>query len=243
MVELSKSFDCPEDLIEPVLKLLLISDEIVSIGHRFYVSGAYQTAKEEMRDAILHLHRRSPATLSVSLKSLWSSGRHQSSRPLLEAALETMVEIGEILRLGDRIKLAEFEPRLSLRRLRFLEAVKNELATNPLQPPTLVQISLGVHAPVQAVKDALDDCKLLGEVVEIAAEVYFLTTEMNKLMERLSGDFGTAIFSRKDFRTYLKLNRAHADPIFSYLQSQEILTGEAEGFRIQTNSDRADSTV
>lgn len=172
----------------------------------------------ELHSWMQQAHKESPLEVGLALQSLRTAGGTDTAPQLVEAAIGSMVESGDIVIDGPRVRLTGHQVRLSEDQRAIQESLVAAITAGGLMPPTPADLAEITSASRSLVNDLL---KLLvedGVFVQLTPD--FLVTAAAEKKLRLSVLRVLKELERptpSDFREALGVTRRYLIPMLEYL--------------------------
>ncbi len=213
----------------PVLERLLLEEKLVSLKGWWVLPGQLSTIREQLLTALDAFHAHSPKALGVSPTEI--AKRAELPIPL-EGLVRMLEREGEVAMRDGLLRRSGHRAKVSPRRAMFLDAVVELIGSQGLTPPSPYQLSLELHAPLEAVQDNLAEATLQGRLVKLGEEVYFTPDQVRSALAAFRQAFGTRSFRPAEVRQRLAISRKYSDAILAFMDAEELVTHTPEGRRL-----------
>ena len=210
---------------ETVLQRLVELKAVVRIvgpPPRFVSSEHFGQLKQKLaKRCQVELERRRPAS-QLPLSVILSAMKRQATGPVVDAVLEEMTALGELVRRGDRIGLPT-GAKLSHRQRGMLDALLAECADAGPAPPTLKEFGerhgLCERELEPLVQVAIDD----GRLVRLSPQMVIDRAAIERLRHNLAEHFQKHSTARvSEIREQWGITRKHAVPIVEFFDHRQI---------------------
>ncbi|HEX6654596.1 MAG TPA: hypothetical protein VF153_00120 [Candidatus Limnocylindria bacterium] len=203
--------------------------------------GQRRLAERRLVHALQRLHRTEPMVPDFRLDAVVAAARavpraaagHRGSAELtvsdaqLRAVMDALVASGRVARVGHRVSLRDYQPRLDPNLRDRVDRLLGGLREAGAQPPRLEGIAarLGITPPL------LEQLRRSGELVSVAPGIDFPADVWSALTARLDAMGSSLNVAR--VRDELRTSRRHAEAILAFRRAQQRSGGRGSRGRRQ----------
>jgi selenocysteine-specific elongation factor len=207
-----------------VFEHLRTDGRAVGFGGVWFESTAFSQAADRFMEALMRLHVANPGVAAVPRdKVVDASGLAWSGKPL-DRIVAALASTGRLRSTGTALCHADFTVNLSPRQREFLDRTIGVLETAGINTPAPEDLANAMKVPVQAVDEILRLGVEAGDVIRVAAGVYFSPRQVEALKEQIHAIFGEKPFTAAQFRDAVGTTRKYAIPLLEYFDSVRFTT-------------------
>jgi len=191
---------------------------VLRIEDRWFDPEQRDRMSTELRSWMHQAHNESPLEAGLALQSLRAAGGQDAAPQLVEAAIGSMVESGDIVIDGPRVRLTGHEVKLSEDQRVIQEALVVAITAGGLMPPTPADLADITSASRSLVNDLLrllvEDAvfvQLTPDLLLTAAAERDLRLGVLRVLKELENP------TPSDFREALGVTRRYLIPMLEYL--------------------------
>jgi len=205
----------------------------------FIRADAFDAFKDELLEVIRLSHRENPYQSGIQKESLGTSLKPPVRERLLQFALAWLVKTGEIEQDRERVRIAGHRVRLSEGDASVRLAVLGILEERDVMPPVAKELADMLKKAESELRPLLDYLTQQGELVKVSEGMYFRSTTVEELRNRL-----TSFLQEKgeiqpgEFKTLSQTTRKYTIPLLEYFDRTR-LTLRLGDRRVLRDKDRA----
>ncbi|MEZ4267072.1 MAG: selenocysteine-specific translation elongation factor [Myxococcota bacterium] len=159
--------------IDAALAELLASDRVARAGDLLVHADAITALGADVLRALGAHHKARPALSGLATEELRTRIHQGISADLIQAILVPLERDGRVVRRGELIARADFEPKLSSTQGAACQALGAALATGGLTPPRLQDLPEITGLTPAAIQEAIDLLVLDGSVTRVSKELFY----------------------------------------------------------------------
>jgi selenocysteine-specific elongation factor len=220
-------------------RLEAILDELAAEGKAVRLAGdlvlerePFAALKARILGTVERLHRRFPSKPALPVLQLTNELGDLEER-LRDAMIARLVQDGSLRESQGALALPDHTQKLTGEEIRIREAVREEHEKRPFTPEGPQVLADRLRLSQDTVQEQLNLLVEEGELVRIAAGVYFRREALDRAGEaarRLAARVGA--FAVMDFRDELGTSRKYAVPILEYLDARRVTVRRPDSKRV-----------
>ena len=189
-----------------------------------YAAQAWRDVRSEVLKNLADWHQQHPDEVGPELTRLRQGLPDGTPVALSDAALESLLSGGEVVREGVLLRTSGHQPSLPPADARLLDRVRRELGPGDLQPP--VVHALAEHLTIQkpALEAFLVRCVRRGQFVRVSDNRFLHPDAVSRLVATVLdlSEAGQRRFTAKEFRDVSGIGRNFTIQLLEYLDSQGV---------------------
>lgn len=192
---------------------------VVEAEGRWYPEETLREATRELTEELERLHAEERRSEGVSMEALRRAVSGRYGDGLVERALDRLVEQGEVVRSGPRVRRPDHRPELTEREERLRERVRETIARGGLSPPEVGDLRSSAGGDADLLHDLLELMVSAGELVRVTPDLYLTPENERELRRRaaevLRGSEGAV--GPGPFKEAFGVTRRYLIPLLEYL--------------------------
>lgn len=209
-------------LLGPVFEELLQRDRLLGFAGLWFTHSGFAEGTNKLAEALDRLHVDQPRVAAHPReKAVHMAGLKWAGKPL-DRIVAHLSQQGVIAADGTAIKLANFQVELTEKQAVFLDRVRQALASEGINVPSVSDVARAVPAPLPAVEEILRLGIEAGQIVRIADGLFYTREQIDELIGRLKESFSGKPFAASDFRDLFGTSRKYTIPLLEYLDSKRV---------------------
>lgn len=192
---------------------------------RGFAAVRWKSMCDEVLLALRRWHRQQPESLGPADAELAMAVNAAPSAPLLQAAVAALIDKGKVRRAGFCLCLQGHVARLSEHDAVLLERVTAILQESGLRPPIVGELTRMLDMEQSALVEFLERAGLLGHLVRIARNRYFLPATVEALIHvarQLSSESPQESFDAATYRDRTGIGRNLTVEVLEYLDRARV---------------------
>jgi selenocysteine-specific elongation factor len=169
---------------------------------------------------LAEIHRAEPDALGVSRSALLRRLRAEAPEPVLQAALASAIDAGDVVRDGAILRLPTHQPRLNRGDEQLWRQIEPLLATADLRPPRVRELAEALGLDPEQTTRLMKRLERFGRVAPVAGNRYFLPETIERLAaiaSELAADDPGGAFTAAAFKDRSGVGRNLTIEILEYL--------------------------
>ncbi len=170
----------------------------------------WQALRQALLAALAQAHAQQPDSLGLAESRLAPAWPAPLPRPLLHAALQSLIADGSVLREGLRLRLAAHQPVLPDDEAQGLARIVALLQPAGLRPPIVGDLALALGLPLPALQAWLVRAQQRGQLLQVAPNRWFLpgtVAELVRQARQLAAESADGGFDAAAFRDRTRIGR------------------------------------
>jgi selenocysteine-specific elongation factor len=202
--------------------------ELRTVGELWVTSELLTKASTRCLDLLRRYHREQPLELGMPLETLRRSLR--APEPVVEAALEELVQTGRMRRLEGRAALAGFTPRAAGGEGAVTEIVAL-LEEAGFTPPNVAELERRTGR--RDVEGILRLAAAAGKVEAVERDRYYAKAVLDRFVTVLRGNGAAATIVPSQLRQQLGISRKYLIPLLEWADSRGVTEWEGDVRRVR----------
>jgi selenocysteine-specific elongation factor len=201
----------PRDVADALAGL---HDDVVLIRNRVFSRTSAETMMDDVRAIVDRMHAEQPLRALLDRAEVRGTIRTGSGE-LIDHAIDTLVERGDLVTSGSGIARAGFQPTLSARQNLLRQTLLSVLTTAGLAAPPIAELA-GPEDP-DVVRSLLRLLEADGAVKSIGPDTFIEASALIEAEKRMRQELGgRSGLSASEFRAILPVSRKHLIPLLEY---------------------------
>jgi selenocysteine-specific elongation factor len=155
-------------------------------GNRAVDPERWKKLQGEIHDQITNWHKCRPESAGIRLNELHAAFDQKISPVLLKAALDSLVQNGEVTQAGPAYHLPEFQPTLLEEDAALWKILYRTLSDVDRRPPTVEELAKSCNMEVLPTRALLMQAEKLKLVIQLEPNRFFLPETLQRLARRLA---------------------------------------------------------
>ena len=192
---------------------------------RGFSAVRWKSMCDEVLLALRRWHRQQPESLGPADAQLAVAVNAAPGAPLLQAAVAALIDTGKVRRAGFCLCLQEHVARLSEHDAVLLERVTTILQASGLRPPIVGELTRMLDMEQSALVEFLERASLLGHLVRVARNRYFLPATVKELIDvarQLASESSQESFDAATYRDCTGIGRNLTVEVLEYLDRARV---------------------
>lgn len=222
--EISKRLGQSPQSMGDIFQSLLEEGKVRSFAGLWMTPEGFAEGTRRFLEALRLTHERHPTTALVPRdRAVISASLGWNGKPL-DRLMSEMVGMGLIVSSGTEVRLKEFRPQLPARQRDFLDRVKMELETQPVNVPNPYELARLLGVPPQAVTKILKLGVESGELEQLAEDVFYTTQQLSTILRRTRDLMRGRAFGVGDLKEALGTTRKYIIPLVEHMDEVHFTT-------------------
>lgn len=194
--------------------------QAIRIGARWFDPAQLDRISQQLRSWLERAHRKAPLESGLPLQSLRAAGGREAAPELIEAAVRSLADDGDIVIDGPRVRLAGHRVQLGETERRIRDALVEAVASGGFMPPSPADLAVITSARRPLVNDLLRLLVEAGTLVQVTPDLLLTASAERDLRDTVLGVLRkTETATPSEFREALGVTRRYLIPMLEYLDA------------------------
>jgi selenocysteine-specific elongation factor len=206
---------------------------LLRLQGRWFRSDLVEGLRERLLEDLARMHREDRRSRGASLEALRSGAGRSYAEAVVERALDELIEAGEVVTEGPRVRLPGHEPTLTEEEAEVRDDLLERIEAGGLEPDTVQDLGDELGVPDDLLHDLLELLTSEGSLVAVTPEIYLTAEAEARLREIARGvlEAGPLPAPVQAFKDAYGVSRKYLIPYMEHLDDLGLTRRTGEGRR------------
>lgn len=203
---------------------------IRGFGGLWLTPEGHRVGVEWFMAALGEAHTKKPKEIGFPPQRIAQAAGLKWGGKALDRIVAELAEEDLVAENDGLVREAGFHPDLPARQRQFLNRVIEAIEAEWLNVPNPHELAKTLVVPIQAVEEVIRLGVKIGELIQVADQVFYTPHQLQEIQSRLRTEFGENSFTMADLRDKFESSRKYIPPLLEFF--------DESGFTVRTGNTR-----